>query len=40
MKNNLQLTGYAYEVGLNDFVISDEADYNYEKIVIKIQEIS
>ena len=38
-KNNLQLTGYAYEVGLNDFVISDEADY-ITKIVIKIQEIS
>lgn len=37
-KNNLQLTGYAYEVGLNDFVISDEADY-ITKIVIKIQEI-
>ena len=38
-KYNLQLTGYAYEVGLNDFVISDEADY-ITKIVIKIQEIS
>ena len=38
-KNNLQLTGYAYEVGLNDFVISDEADY-ITKIMIKIQEIS
>ena len=36
-KNNLQLTGYAYEVGLNDFVISDEADY-ITKIMIKIQE--
>ena len=38
-KNNLQLTGYAYEFGLNDFVISDEADY-ITKIMIKIKEIS
>ena len=38
-KNNLQLTGYAYEVGLNDFVISDEADY-ITKIMIKIKETS
>ena len=38
-KNNLQLTGYAYEVGLNDFVISDEADY-ITKIVIKIHDKS
>ena len=36
-KNNLQLTGYAYEVGLNDFVISNEADY-ITKIMIKIDE--
>lgn len=38
-KNNLQLTGYAYEVGLNDFVISKEADY-ITKIMIKIDENS
>lgn len=38
-KNNLQLTGYAYEVGLNDFVISNEADY-ITKIMIKIDEKS
>ena len=37
-KNNLQLTGYAYEVGMNDFVISNEADY-ITKIMIKIDEI-
>lgn len=37
--NNLQLTDYAYEVGLNDFVISDEADY-ITKIMIKINENS
>ena len=37
--NNLQLTDYAYEVGLNDFVISDEADY-ITKIMIKIKETS
>ena len=36
-KNDLQLTGYAYEVGLNDFVISNEADY-ITKIMIKIDE--
>ena len=36
-ENNLQLTGYAYEVGLNDFVISNEADY-ITKIMIKIDE--
>lgn len=38
-KNNIQLTGYAYEVGLNDFVISNEADY-ITKIMIKIDENS
>ncbi len=37
--NNLQLTDYAYEVGLNDFVISDEVDY-ITKIMIKINENS
>lgn len=36
-KNNLRLVGYAYEVGLNDFVISDETDY-ITKIMIKIEE--
>lgn len=38
-ENNLHLTGYAYEVGLNDFVISNEADY-ITKIMIKIDENS
>ncbi len=38
-KNNLKLTGYAYEVGLNDFVISNEADY-ITKIMIQIDENS
>jgi len=38
-ENNLQLTGYAYEVGLNDFVISNETDY-ITKIMIKIDENS
>lgn len=36
-KNNLKLTGYAYEVGLNDFVISNANDY-ITKIMIKIVE--
>ncbi|MBS4980439.1 MAG: MerR family transcriptional regulator [Lachnospiraceae bacterium] len=36
-KNNLELVGYAYEVGLNDFVISDANDY-ITKIMIKIEE--
>lgn len=36
-KNNLQLKGYAYEVGLNDFVISEEADY-ITKIMIQTEE--
>lgn len=36
-KNNLQLTGCAYETGLNDFVISDETDY-ITKVMIKIAE--
>ena len=36
-QNNLQLTGYAYEIGLNDFVISNENDY-ITKIMIKIEE--
>ncbi len=36
-KNNLKLTGYAYEVGLNDFVISKAEDY-VTKIMIKIKE--
>ena len=38
-KNNLELTGYAYEVGLNDFVISNADDY-ITKIMIKIVENS
>ena len=36
-KNGLKLTGYAYEVGLNDFAISDANDY-MTKIMIKIEE--
>ena len=36
-KNNLELTGYAYEVGLNDFVISNSSDY-ITKIMIKVKE--
>ncbi|WP_446601339.1 hypothetical protein [Thomasclavelia ramosa] len=36
-ENNLQLTGCAYEVGTNDFIISNEADY-IKKIMIKIDE--
>lgn len=36
-KSGLKLTGYAYEVGLNDFAISDANDY-MAKIMIKIQE--
>lgn len=36
-KHDLELTGYAYEVGLNDFVISNPNDY-VTKIMIKIEE--
>ncbi|MBS6520957.1 MAG: MerR family transcriptional regulator [Clostridiales bacterium] len=36
-KHDLKLTGYAYEVGLNDFVISNPNDY-ITKIMIKIEE--
>ena len=36
-KHDLELTGYAYEVGLNDFVISNPNDY-ITKIMIKIEE--
>ncbi|WP_281714599.1 MerR family transcriptional regulator [Allobaculum stercoricanis] len=35
--HHLELTGYAYEVGMNDFVISKEADY-ITKIMIQIVE--
>lgn len=35
--HHLKLTGYAYEDGLNDFVISKEADY-ITKIMIQIDE--
>ncbi len=34
-KNHLELTGYAYEIGLNEFVISNEEEY-ITKIMIKI----
>lgn len=36
-KCNLQLTGYAYEKGLNDFAISDKNEY-VTQILIKIKE--
>lgn len=36
-KNELKLTGYAYEMGLNEFAISDPDDY-ITKIMIKIEE--
>lgn len=36
-KNDLKLTGYAYELGLNEFVISDPEKY-ITKIMIKIDE--
>lgn len=36
-KHNLVLTGYAYEIGLNDFVISNVDDY-ITKIMIRIAE--
>lgn len=38
-KNNLRLTGYAYEIGLNEFAISDEKDY-ITKIMIKVEKSS
>lgn len=38
-QNNLILTGYAYEIGLNEFAISDSAEY-VTKIMIKIQDNS
>ncbi len=36
-KNHLQLTGYAYEKGLNDFAISNKNEY-VTQILIKIKE--
>ncbi len=36
-KNNLKLTGYAYEIGLNEFVISSPEEY-ITKFMIKIDE--
>lgn len=35
--NNLKLTGYAYEIGLNEFVIQNEEDY-VTQIMIKIEQ--
>ena len=35
-KNNLEMTGYAYEMGMNEFALSDEKDY-VTKIMIKIK---
>lgn len=36
-KNDLKLTGYAYELGLNEFVISSQEDY-ITQIMIKIDK--
>lgn len=36
-KNELKLTGYAYEIGLNEFTISSPNDY-ITKMMIKIEE--
>lgn len=36
-ENNIELTGYAYEIGLNEFVISSPEDY-ITQIMIKIKE--
>ena len=36
-KNELKLTGYAYEIGVNEFVISNKEDY-ITQIMIKIEE--
>ena len=36
-KNNLILTGYAYEIGLNEFAISSQEEY-VTKFMIKIKE--
>lgn len=38
-QHHLELTGYAYEVGLNDFAISDSKDY-ITKIMIQIADES
>lgn len=35
-KNNLKMTGYAYEIGINEFALSSEKDY-VTKISIKIE---
>ena len=36
-QHNLELTGFAYEKGLNDFAICDENEY-ITQILMKIQE--
>ena len=36
--NSLKLTGFAYEIGLNEFAISDEKDY-ITRIMIKAEKI-
>ena len=38
-KKQLKLTGFAYEIGLNEFAISDEKDY-ITKIMIKTEKLS
>ena len=37
--NNLKLTGYAYETGLNEFAITKEEDY-ITKIVLKVEKLT
>ena len=37
-KNNLEMTGYAYEIGMNEFALSNEKDY-VTKIMIKVNNI-
>lgn len=36
-KNNLKLIGYSFEIGMNDFVISDMEDY-ITQIMIRVEE--
>lgn len=38
-KNNLEMSGYAYEIGMNEFTLSNEKDY-VTKIMIKIRNNS
>ena len=36
-QNHLSLTGYAYEIGLNEFAISDSTEY-VTKIMIMVKD--